>query len=82
MAIVREEIKDPNGTATLMVCERAAREVQGPWRIARIVIDDYSALTPKELRALGRWITAQGRRIGREYKSNGARRTQGVNHDQ
>lgn len=56
-----------------MVTERYGSEMRDPWRIVSLSLDRFHTdLTPRELRELGRWLVKEGKRIGREYKSNGA----------
>ena len=74
MGLVREETKHETLPAELMVVEREKRECREPWRFVELRVDDFHKLTPRELRDLGRWLQQQGRRLGREYKSNGAPR--------
>jgi len=71
MALIHEETKHELG-ARLMVSERAKDETRDPWRFVSVEMDGFDNLTPTELRTLGKWMVQQGRRIGREYKSNGA----------
>ena len=74
MGWVREEKKHETLPVELLVVEREKRETSEPWRIVELCVDDCGKLTPRELRELGRWLQQQGRRLGREYKSNGAPR--------
>lgn len=71
MALIHEETEHESG-AMLMVSERQDGEMRDPWKCVSLEIDGFDNLTPTELRALGKWLMQQGRRIGREYKSNGA----------
>ncbi len=71
MARIHERIEHESG-AELTVSERHPTEAREPWKCITLRMDDFEELTPKELRALGKWLTQQGRRIGRTYKSNGA----------
>lgn len=70
MALIHEETKHKLG-AQIMVSEREQGEVRDPWRFVSVEMDGFEKLTPTELRTLGKWMMQQGRRIGREYKSNG-----------
>lgn len=74
MAFVKEEIKHDVFDATITVLERESSEFSEPWNIISLEIDSFENCTPKELRKLGKWMVEQGKRIGREYKSNGAKR--------
>lgn len=74
MGIVIEEVRCEDAAATIMVIEKVPGEMVEPWRIVNLEVDSFENLTPKELRKLGRWLMTEGKRIGREYKSNGAAR--------
>lgn len=74
MGIIREETRHEYIEAELMVSERTQGETREPWRFVSLRVDDMQDLTPRELRELGRWLQREGRRMGREYKSNGAPR--------
>ena len=74
MGIMREEIEHPDFAARIEVVERQKGESVEPWRFVWFSMDGFDTMTPKELRELGKWLYQQGRRIGREYKSNGAPR--------
>jgi len=76
MGLIREELTHPIGETELMVVEREKHECRDPWRFISLRMDSFSNLTPKELRELGKWLQQQGRRLGREYKSNGAPKDQ------
>lgn len=70
MAYIKEEIKHEYlQEVELQILEREKFEYADPWRIATLQID--AKLSPKEMRELGKWLIQQGKRIGREYKSNG-----------
>jgi hypothetical protein len=72
MGRIREEIKHNSG-AELMVVERQGNECREPWHFVRLDVDGHSGyMSPKELRDLGRWLIAEGKRMGKQYKSNGA----------
>lgn len=72
MGIVREEVAHASG-ADLMVVERAKNECRDPWHFVRLDVDGTgSYMNPKELRDLGHWLIAEGKRMGQQYKSNGA----------
>ena len=75
MAFVKEEIKHDVFDATITVLEREKSELSEPWNIINFEVDSYENCTPKELRRIGKWRIEQGKRIVKEYKSNGARRT-------
>jgi hypothetical protein len=56
-----------------MVVERAKHECREPWHFVRLEIDSRNGyMSPKELRELGRWLMTEGKRLGKQYKSNGA----------
>lgn len=74
MGIVREDISHEYIDVTISIIEREKDEIRDPWRFARIEIDSFDSLTPRELRDLGHWLVKQGKRLGKEYKSNGAPR--------
>jgi hypothetical protein len=78
MALIHEELKHEYLPASLMVSQRQKGESIEPWAILHCEVDNMERLTPKQLVELGEWLTEQGKRIGREYKSNGAPRTSGV----
>ena len=69
---------DLEGLVTkLMTAERdkESGEFREPWRFISLEFDQFENLTPPELRRLGRWLVQEGKRIGKEYKSNGAMKT-------
>lgn len=74
MGLINEETKHEYLAASFYVVERQAGETREAWRFVAIDIDGMERLTPREMRDLGRWLQQQGRRLGREYKSNGAPR--------
>jgi len=74
MSIVNEENTHEFLPVKVEVLERTKGEMTIPWKIIQVEIDNYECMSPPELRLLGRWLINQGNRIGREYKSNGARR--------
>lgn len=53
------------------VLEREDHEDPDPWKIISIDFNSMQRFTPKELRSLGKCLISEGKRIGREYKSNG-----------
>ena len=75
MGFVTEEIEHDDFPVKLMTVEREKGETKDAWRFIGIEFDSFSALTPPELRKLGHWLVQEGKRIGREYKSNGAKKT-------
>ena len=79
MALIHEEIKHESGVE-IMVTERESRETREPWKCVSMDMGFSENLTPKELRALGKWLIQVGRRIGREYKSNGAPKSHNKEH--
>lgn len=72
MAIVHEETAHETLLVTITVTERVAGEERPAWEMIGLEYDSFERLTPKQLRQLGKWLMQEGRRIGREYKSNGA----------
>lgn len=72
MALVHEELKHEYLPVSLMVSERQKGEVIAPWAIVHCEVDGMERMTPSELRELGEWLVQQGKRLGREYRSNGA----------
>lgn len=74
MGLIREESAHDDLPATITVVEREKGEMTEPWRFIGLYVDHFERMTPPELRKLGRWLTKEGKRIGREFKSNGAPR--------
>jgi hypothetical protein len=72
MGFIIEEKVNPDFPVELSVVQREPHESTDPWRFISLRYDDFQSLTPRELRKLGRWLQQEGKRIGREYKSNGA----------
>jgi len=72
MSIVHEQVHHADSGIELMVSERTANEARDPWRFISLEVDGWGRLTPRELRELGKWLQQHGRRMGKEYKSNGA----------
>ena len=77
MAYVTEEIEHEELPVKLMTAERdkESGECREPWRFISLEFDLFESLTPPELRRPGRWLVREGKRIGKEYKSNGAMKT-------
>lgn len=78
MGVIHERSRHDGTGCELLVSERGAGETREPWRFVSMEFDSFERLTPTELRSLGKWLQQQGRRLGREFKSNGAPRTPGV----
>lgn len=78
MALIHEETKHEYLPVSLMVSQRQKGETIGPWELIHCEVDGMERLTPHELVELGEWLIQQGKRIGKEYKSNGAPRNAGV----
>lgn len=80
MGFVTEEIEHDELPVKLMTVERdkESGECREPWRFISLDFDLFTNMTPPELRQLGRWLVKEGRRIGKEYKSNGAMKKNGV----
>lgn len=74
MGIVTYEAEHDVCEASVMVDQREPGACRGPWEMITVEINGHSRMTPKELRKLGRWLQQEGKRIGREFKSNGAPR--------
>jgi hypothetical protein len=72
MALIHEQTTLQNFEVELTVSERQKHETREPWRFITLHYDSFEQLTPTDLRELGRWLAQEGRRIGRQYKSNGA----------
>lgn len=72
MALIHEELKHEYLPVSLTVSEREKRETIAPWAIVHCEVDGMERMTPRELRELGHWLIQQSKRLGREYKSNGA----------
>jgi hypothetical protein len=72
MAYIKEETKHEYLGAIIQVKEREKFEYYDPWRIITLEVDRLEDFSPKELRELGEWLIDQGKRIGKEYRSNGA----------
>ena len=75
MGIVNEEVSCEIVDATISVVEREDGETTEPWRFVKLEVHEYERMTPKELRKFGRWCVDEGKRIGQQYKSNGAPRS-------
>jgi len=75
MGFVTEQIEHDELPVTLMTVEREAGETVEAWRFVSLEFDHFERLTPPELRKIGRWLVQEGKRIGKEYKSNGAMKT-------
>lgn len=78
MAIVHEETKHEYLPVSIMVSQRTRGETIAPWDILHCEVDSMTRMSPKQLQEVGYWLVEQGKRIGREYKSNGAPRAAGV----
>lgn len=76
MAYVREETKHEDFPATLTVVQRRPEtgECIPNWEFISLEWDGFQRLTPKQLRELGKWLVQEGKRIGKEYKCNGAKK--------
>jgi len=79
MGIVHEETSHEFLCVSFTVDEREKGSCREPWRFVSLEVDSMESLTPKELREVGRWLVSQGKRLGREYKSNGAPRAMANN---
>lgn len=74
MGIINEEVSCEIVQAKLSVVQRVEGEDTDPWRFITLEVDGFEPMTPKELRKFGRWCITEGKRIGQQYKSNGAPR--------
>ena len=74
MGLIHEEPTNEIAKTQLCIVEREKGEMTEPWRFISIETDTFESLSPRELRELGKWLITQGKRIGKEYKSNGAKR--------
>jgi|WetSurMetagenome_2_1015567.scaffolds.fasta_scaffold749300_2 hypothetical protein len=74
MGVIHEETSHEFLGVSFTVDEREKGSCREPWRFVSLEIDCMESLTPKELRELGKWLVSQGKRLGREYKSNGTPR--------
>ena len=83
VGIIREEVNIADDDramiddfdAIISVVERSPGEVSEQWKIVSLSIETFSPMmTPRELRAFGAWCSREGRRIGREYTSKGAKK--------
>lgn len=74
MGIVNEEVSCEVVDATICVEQREPDECVEPWKIITLELDGFERMTPKELRKFGRWCMTEGKRIGQQYRSNGALR--------
>lgn len=74
MGLIREEVEHVELPVTISVVEREKGEMTEPWRFIGLEFEHFERLTPPELRKLGHWLVKEGKRIGREFKSNGAPR--------
>lgn len=74
MAFINEEIEYEVFDASLTVSEREKSEFSNPWSIISLEVDNYGNCTQRQLVVLGKWLVSQGKRIGKEYNSNGAKR--------
>ena len=72
MALIHEEKTHQFSGVELMTSEREDHETRGAWQFIDLSFNHKVTLTPKELRDLGHWLVKEGKRIGREYNSNGA----------
>ena len=70
MAFIKETIDHESG-AEITVLQRDDEFYQ-PWKIISLEMESYETLTPRELRRIGKWLIDQSKRIGKEYKPNGA----------
>lgn len=74
MGIVNEEVSCEIIQASISVVQREDGESVDPWRFVCLKVDGFERMTPKELRKFGRWCMNEGKRIGQQYRSNGAPR--------
>lgn len=74
MGIVNEKVSCEIVQAEISVVQRTKGETVEPWRFITLEVDGFERMTPKELRKFGRWCITEGKRIGKQYRSNGAAR--------
>lgn len=74
MAFIKEEIENEIFNTKITILEREKSEFSESWKIISMELDSFENCTPKQLRILGRWLIKEGKRIGKEYKSNGSKR--------
>ena len=74
MGIVNEEVSCEVVDASISVVQRDSDECIEPWKIITLEFDGSERMTPKELRKFGRWCMNEGKKIGQQYRSNGAPR--------
>lgn len=74
MGIVNEKVSCEVVDASISVVQRDSDECVEPWKIITLEFDCFERMTPKELRKFGRWCMTEGKRIGQQYRSNGAPR--------
>lgn len=72
MGIIHEETQHTDFGLEIMVTERTKGECREAWKMITLDIDHFQSFTPVELRKLGRALINEGKRIGKQYKSNGA----------
>lgn len=79
MGLIHEETSHDFLGVSFTIDEREKGSCRKPWRFISLEVDSMETLTPKELRELGKWLVSQGKRLGREYKSNGSPRAMANN---
>lgn len=73
MAFIQESVEF-DSVLTVEVLEKEKNEYVEPWEIVNIELAFSVRLSPKKMRELGKWLINQGKRIGREYNSNGKKK--------
>ena len=76
MGIIHEEVEFSTyeATARIVCTEKDKDACIPPWANYMVEVDGFGRFTPREIRQLGRWLINEGKRLGREYKSNGAKK--------
>lgn len=74
MGIIKEEIRHKYIDAVITVVEKEKEETVDRWKFASIEMNSMESLSPVDLRELGKWLIKEGKRLGKEYKSNGSKK--------
>lgn len=72
MGLIHEEILHPEiDDVSITVSEIEKGSSADPWQIVSLDISFSAVETPQDLVSLGQWLTAQGKRIKKQYTSKG-----------
>lgn len=71
MGPLRERSRHDTLPVGIAVYGREDAQKRGAWKIATVDVTCMTRLTPMEMREMGRWLVAEGKRLGREYTSTG-----------